>query len=125
MLIARAFNMTRRNGRFESGSGPPALTAIVSSLPMRAKALDILSQRANIVCLRVSKMRPMGVPEERDLRGEPQQLGTGKFSPWAGALQSRRRARLSVVILRAAKDLVADDARCVGIGILRCAQDAG
>jgi hypothetical protein len=29
-------------------------------LPIRAKAFAILSQRANIVCFLVSKMRPMG-----------------------------------------------------------------
>src|SRR5690349_15087370 len=59
MLIARAFCMMRRSVGLFSGLGPAALTAIVISLPMRANALDILSQRANIVALRVSKMRPM------------------------------------------------------------------
>ena len=42
-----------------TGSGPPALTAMVISLPMRANCFAIRSHRANIVCLRVSKMRPM------------------------------------------------------------------
>src|SRR6185436_4130906 len=59
MFTDRAFWITRRSEGFDSGLGPPFLTAIVISLPMRANALDILSQRANIVALRVSKMRPM------------------------------------------------------------------
>ena len=59
MLTARAFWNARRSAGLCSGFGPPALTAIVISLPMRANALDILSQRANIVALRVSKMRPI------------------------------------------------------------------
>src|SRR5439155_19897111 len=63
MLSARAFWMMRRSAGLFSGLGPPAFTAIVISLPMRAKALDILSQRANIVALRVSKMRPMRLRE--------------------------------------------------------------
>ena len=59
MLMARAFWMMRRRVGLFSGFGPLAFTAIVISLPMRANALDILSQRANIVAFRVSKMRPM------------------------------------------------------------------
>src|SRR5687767_15674906 len=59
MLTARAFCIARRSARLDSGSGPPALTAIVISLPMRANCFEMRSQRANIVCLRVSKMRPM------------------------------------------------------------------
>ena len=59
MLTARAFWMTRRSAGLVSGFGPPALTAIVMSLPMRANCFAIWSQRANIVCLRASKMRPM------------------------------------------------------------------
>ena len=42
-----------------SGSGPPALTAMVISLPIRANGFAMRSQRANIVCFLVSKMRPM------------------------------------------------------------------
>src|SRR5262245_49216864 len=60
MFAARAFWMTRRNAGLDSGLGPPFLTAIVISLPMRENSLDMRSQRANIVALRVSKMRPMG-----------------------------------------------------------------
>src|SRR5262245_44081659 len=59
MLTARAFWITRRNAGLLSGFGPAALTAIVISLPIRVKAFAIRSQRANIVDLRVSKMRPM------------------------------------------------------------------
>src|SRR5262245_64250922 len=59
-LTARAFWITRRSAGLLSGLGPPALTAIVISLPMRAKAFDMRSQRAIMVALRVSKMRPMG-----------------------------------------------------------------
>src|SRR5262245_55568547 len=59
MLMARAFWMMRRSEGLLSGFGPPAFTAIVISLPIRAKAFDILSQRANMVALRVSKIRPM------------------------------------------------------------------
>src|SRR6187401_2410292 len=63
MLTARAFWMARFRAGFASGFGPEAFTAMVISLPMRANALDILSQRANIVCLRVSKIRPMVISE--------------------------------------------------------------
>src|SRR5262245_65009971 len=66
MLRWRAFWMMRRSDGLFSGVGPPALTAIVISLPMRANALDILSQRANIVALRVSKIRPMFDPLNRE-----------------------------------------------------------
>src|SRR5438477_10003995 len=59
MLRARAFWMTRRSEGLLCGFDTAALTAIVISLPMRANALDILSQRANIVAFRVSKMRPI------------------------------------------------------------------
>src|SRR5215471_12555797 len=59
MFAARAFWMTRRSAGLDSGLGPPFLTAIVISLPMRENSLDMRSQRANIVALRVSKMRPM------------------------------------------------------------------
>ena len=45
--------------RVRSALGPPALTAIAISLASRVNSFAILFQRANIVCLRVSKMRPM------------------------------------------------------------------
>ncbi len=60
MFTARAFWITRRRAGFESGFGPPDFTAIVISLPTRENCLAMRSQRANMVCLRVSKMRPMG-----------------------------------------------------------------
>src|SRR5690606_27831787 len=59
MFTLRAFWRTRRRAGLLSGSGPPALTAMVMSLPMRANCLAILSQRANMVALRTSKMRPI------------------------------------------------------------------
>src|SRR5215831_6921040 len=61
MLTARAFWMTRRNVGFDAGSEPPALTAMVMSLAMRANCFAMRFQRANIVCLRTSKMRPITV----------------------------------------------------------------
>ena len=59
MFAARAFWIARRSAGLVSGLGPPAFTAMAMSLPMRVNAFAILSQRANIVALRVSKMRPM------------------------------------------------------------------
>src|SRR5262249_24194874 len=59
MLTARALWMTRRNVGFAVGSGPPAFTAMVMSLAMRANSFAMRVHRANIVCLRTSKMRPM------------------------------------------------------------------
>src|SRR3954466_142404 len=59
MLNARAFWITRRSDGFESGFVPPAFTAIAMSFEMRVNALAMRSQRANITCFRVSKMRPM------------------------------------------------------------------
>src|SRR5215469_16729859 len=59
MLTARAFWMVRRNIGLEAGSVPPAFTAMVMSLAMRANCFAMRFHRANIVCLRTSKMRPM------------------------------------------------------------------
>src|SRR5262249_28664792 len=87
MLMARAFWMIRRSAGLFSGEGPPALTAIVISLPIFANALDILSQRANIVALRVSKMRPMGLPRVGG-GGESAEHDT------TAAHSTRRRGRL-------------------------------
>src|SRR5262249_26322155 len=61
MLTARAFWMIRRSDGFEAASGPPDLTAMVMSLAMRANCFAMRFHRANIVCLRTSKMRPMTV----------------------------------------------------------------
>src|SRR6185369_5625893 len=89
MFTDRAFWITRRSEGFDSGFGPPFFTAIVISLPMRANALDMRSQRANIVALRVSKMRPMGSRKEVGVTraGRPAQ---GSRT----AQHSRRRARV-------------------------------
>src|SRR6185436_9455671 len=59
MLNARAFWITRRSAGFESGFVPPDLTAMAMSFEMRVNCLAMRSQRANITCFRVSKMRPM------------------------------------------------------------------
>jgi hypothetical protein len=59
MLIARAFWITRRSAGLLFGSEPPAFTAMVMSLPMRANCFAIRFHRANIACLRTSKMRPI------------------------------------------------------------------
>jgi hypothetical protein len=60
MFTARAFWITRRSAGFEFGSGPPFLTAIVMSLPIRLNCFAIRFQRANIACFLTSKIRPMG-----------------------------------------------------------------
>src|SRR5579863_3284421 len=62
MLMAREFCMMRRSVGFEAGSAPPAFTAMLMSLAMRAKPLAMRFQRANMACLRTSKMRPMTTP---------------------------------------------------------------
>src|ERR1700741_3624390 len=59
MLTARAFWMVRRSEGLEAGSEPPDLTAMVMSFAMRANCFAMRFHRANIVCLRTSKMRPM------------------------------------------------------------------
>src|SRR5215510_3180119 len=60
MLYCRAFCTARRSAGFELTSPPPALTAMLMSFATRANCLAMRSQRANIVCLRTSKMRPIG-----------------------------------------------------------------
>src|SRR3954471_7232268 len=59
MLMARAFCTWRRNAGLEPTSPPPALTAMLMSLAIRANCFAMRSQRANIVCLRTSNMRPI------------------------------------------------------------------
>ena len=59
MFTARAFWMQRRRAGFEFGSEPPVFTEIVISLPMRANCFAMRFQRANIVCLRTSNIRPI------------------------------------------------------------------
>src|SRR5262245_37653346 len=94
MFAARAFWMTRRNAGLDSGLGPPFLTAIVISLPMRENSLDMRSQRANIVALRVSKMRPMGsrgLGMEPGARGRrPDRVRAGQNSRDRAAVQRSR-----------------------------------
>src|SRR5262245_31791092 len=63
MFTARAFWITRRSVGFEAGSGPPDFTDIVMSLAMRANCFAMRFHRANIVCLRTSKIRPMRHPD--------------------------------------------------------------
>src|SRR6516164_8721982 len=96
MLTARAFWMTRRNAGFEAGSGPPAFTAMVMSLAMRANCFAMRFHRANIVCLRTSKMRPMRcmvheAHKRCQLRPAAEILGVGRSSgPGAGELRELR-----------------------------------
>src|SRR5258706_16331738 len=59
MFTARAFWITRRSVGFDAGSLPPAFTAMLMSLAMRANCFAMRFQRANIACLRTSKIRPM------------------------------------------------------------------
>src|SRR6266480_4836366 len=60
MLTARAFWMVRRNTGLDAGSVPPAFTTMVMSFAMRANCFAMRFHRANIVCFRTSKIRPMG-----------------------------------------------------------------
>src|SRR5688572_1602319 len=59
MFAARALSSARRRAGLASGFGPPDFTAMAMSLLTRVNSFAILFQRANIVALRVSKMRPM------------------------------------------------------------------
>ena len=77
MLTARAFWITRRSAGFEAGSGPPAFTAIAMSLAMRVNCFAIRFQRANIACLRTSKMRPMAGDSAAALAGNYLIVRTG------------------------------------------------
>ena len=95
---AHALWMARRSAGLLSGFGPPAFAAMTMSLVMRVKALAIRFHRANMVALRVSKMRPMArrIPQapsgrKRGPRGAgcpagPQAQSRGARSTW------RRRA---------------------------------
>src|SRR5262245_6897199 len=88
MFTARAFCMMRRSAGLLSGLGPAAFTAIEISRPMRVNALAMRSQRANIVALRVSKMRPMIVPEDGVLEG-------GEIRPRASSASRDFAARVA------------------------------
>ncbi|HWC53010.1 MAG TPA: hypothetical protein VG676_05460, partial [Chitinophagaceae bacterium] len=54
-----AFWKQRRKAGFVEGSGPPLLTAMAISFPIRVNCLAIRSHRANIVAFRTSKILPM------------------------------------------------------------------
>src|SRR5579871_702348 len=56
--------MIRRSVGLDAGSDPLALTAMLMSLAMRANCFAMRFQRANMACLRTSKMRPMRAPCE-------------------------------------------------------------
>src|SRR5512142_2502278 len=62
MFALRAFCSARRSAALLSGLGPPAFTAMAISLLIRVNCFAMRCQRANIVALRVSKMRPMRAP---------------------------------------------------------------
>src|SRR5512137_2819194 len=100
MLAPRAFCRARRSAGLSLGFGPPAFTAMAMSLLMRVKTLAILFHRANMVALRVSKMRPMkgriphGSPPAQAPRGIPSRAGD--------PLQTYQRQRLGVFALAAA-----------------------
>src|SRR3954469_18791573 len=59
MLRLREFCTARRSAGLDATSPPPALTAMLMSLAIRANCFAMRSQRANIVCLRTSNMRPI------------------------------------------------------------------
>src|SRR5512136_1438911 len=90
MLAPRAFWMARRRAGFVSGLGPPAFTAMAMSLLMRVKTFAILFHRANMVALRVSKMRPMA----------------GADTPPRPPAQARRGPRPGPVYIRGAMGLL-------------------
>src|SRR5574341_1916467 len=92
MLRARAFWRTRRRAGLLSGLGPPAFTAMAMSLLTRVKAFAILFQRANIVALRVSKMRPMGVPRCA-VAGPTRRAPDGRIPHGGAAAQGRCAGR--------------------------------
>src|SRR5579871_702795 len=104
--------MVRRSTGLEAGSAPPDLTAMVMSLAIRANCFAMRFHRANIVCLRTSKMRPMvnrlktpgafsagqsdqsvGVQYPNDPRERP--VAFAKSMPVGGRLTQAARAELS------------------------------
>src|ERR1700730_7012212 len=76
MLTARALWMVRRNTGLDAGSVPPAFTAMVMSLAIRANCFAMRFHRANIVCFLTSNMRPMGVNGARSRGSAP--IGKGE-----------------------------------------------
>src|SRR5690606_9200741 len=76
----RAFWIATFSRELDSGLGPPAFTAMEISLPMRVNSLLSLALRAKILCLRFSKMRPIGrsyvtVGKNRRFRRGPKHAG--------------------------------------------------
>src|SRR4030095_3731811 len=61
MFTLLAFAKQRRKAGLVLGSGPPALTAIEISFPIRLNCLAIRSQRANMVDFLTSNILPMTI----------------------------------------------------------------
>jgi hypothetical protein len=92
MLAARAFWIARRSAALWWGSGPPDFTAMTMSLVIRVKTFAIRFQRANMVALRVSKMRPMGSSGTRARGAFFRGPGTGGY-PSGGPRATLGRGR--------------------------------
>src|SRR6218665_3534979 len=97
MLPARAFCNARRRAGLLSGLVPPAFTAMAMSLLIRVNSFAILFQRANIVVLRVSKMRPMAAKNAAPSRQGPESMLSRRepppFGPAAPGARRNRRPR--------------------------------
>src|ERR1700739_4929679 len=90
MLTARALWIVRRRVGLDAGSEPPAFTAMVMSLAMRANCFAMRFQRANIVALRTSKMRPMArMVHERCGACQDTRGGSGRWPCRDGRRPSR------------------------------------
>src|SRR3984957_14317842 len=108
MLTARAFWIVRRRVGLEAGSAPPDLTAMVMSLAIRANCFAMRFQRANIVCLRTSNMRPMARMVHQACRA-CQSRGTAPAARRDGWCECGRGRRASPILKRAARAGGADD----------------
>src|SRR5512137_1148705 len=97
MLAPRAFCRARRSAGLSLGFGPPAFTAMAMSLLMRVKTFAILFHRANMVALRVSKMRPMDRADTPRLA--PAQVPRELPSSEGGFLQVYGRQQAGVLAL--------------------------
>src|SRR6187399_2883231 len=119
MLRLRLFCTARRNAGFELGSDPPALTAILMSLEIRANCFAMRSHRANIVCLRTSNMRPIrarilldvapsyltsgdGKVADIDVPGRAYEPGLAAIAPCLDVLREQRRVGAQHLDRRAA-----------------------
>src|SRR5262249_36594457 len=86
-----AFCSARRSMGLLWGSGPPDFTAMAISRLMRVNAFAILFQRANIVALRVSKIRPTSVaPARRALFARARHTTEAQAAPVEVRVQGRR-----------------------------------